>query len=71
MRIIKHGDLKSAKEKINKTRRFECLVCGAIFECDSNEYRYVGGQYDEHPMATCPTCGQDVERTIVTRVTSR
>ena len=67
MKVLKEGDIGAANRKIKQTRRFECLSCGCIFECNFGEWKYVGGQYDEIPQATCPTCKQPVERVVPTR----
>lgn len=67
MKIIKHGDLHQAAKKLNPYTRFECLICGAIFECVGDEWHYEEGQYYSHPTANCPTCGQKCQRVVTTR----
>jgi len=51
MNVIKHG-----KPKIT-LKRFECEVCGCIFEADKDEYTG-HSQYNEMWfIARCPECG--------------
>lgn len=66
MKIIRQGDKDAADRKRRQIRRFECLSCGTIFECDFGEWKWKGGQYEEYEEATCPTCDQPVSRIVPT-----
>lgn len=66
MKIIKQGDPEKARQVQKRTLRFECLKCGAVFECDRDEYHY-GDEPRDGAYAKCPTCGNDTGRTITMR----
>lgn len=55
MKIIKKGTIPKT------TKRFTCLNCGCIFECDEREYKMHFDQRDgDYSEADCPTCGRRV-----------
>lgn len=56
MKIIKDGDKELAERKKKQTKRFECKMCGCIFEADKDEYADTGVQYDFYFYAECPCC---------------
>lgn len=58
MFIIKDGDKELAEKKIKETRRFECRMCGCVFEADKGEYRGEDGcDFRYYYYAKCPCCG--------------
>ena len=61
MKIIKQGKTKDElKAILNKTKRFECRICGCIFEADEGEYTHNSHQYNETVYyCKCPNCGKD------------
>lgn len=54
MKIIKQGDLNRLKE----IKRFECKVCGCVFEAENTEYRRDYSQRENCGWyaSKCPTC---------------
>ena len=61
MFIIKDGDKEIAEKKKKQTRRFECKICGCVFEADKGEYRgeeCCGFCYEYY--AKCPCCRNKV-----------
>lgn len=52
MKIIKEGNL----DKIKQTKRFECKICGCVFEADAGEYKLTFERNTEVAYAKCPTC---------------
>lgn len=61
MFIIKDGDREIAEKKKKQTRRFECRMCGCVFEADKGEYIHSGVQWDDYYYAKCPCCGDDAD----------
>lgn len=58
MKIIKDGDQNKAAKKLKQTKRFECSVCGCVFEADKGEYTPCMNQFDYSAHAECPCCKQ-------------
>jgi len=57
MKIIQKGNLK----RKDKRYRFDCRVCGCVFECEDDEVREMFGSYNETVFAhDCPTCSEIV-----------
>ena len=60
MKIIKEGDLN----RVKKIKRFECDVCGCIFEADKTEYKPTPGLAQQRGegsyRCTCPCCENEV-----------
>lgn len=57
MFIIKDGDREIAEKKKKQTRRFECRMCGCVFEADKGEYRGEDGfDFRYYYYAKCPCC---------------
>lgn len=57
MKIIKQG--KTGEELnhiLNKTKCFECKICGCIFEADVGEYTYETQHNETHYYCRCPNC---------------
>ena len=55
MNIIRQG------KKPDPVKRFECKLCGCIFEADKGEYHYVDLGYNQVAFeAYCPCCGAQV-----------
>lgn len=53
MKIIKKGD----PAKLITAKRFECCMCGCVFEADKDEYK-CSMQYNEtYFYCKCPFCG--------------
>ena len=77
MTIIKHGDMERFNKIFNQTKRFECPLCGCIFECSVDEwseivlYDYECSNQTSVPTATCPTCGKPVQNVVLTFTYSR
>lgn len=61
MNVIKGGDKELAERKIKKTKRFECEICGCIFEADKGEYKSSNCQWDFYYYAKCPCCGRNAD----------
>ena len=57
MKILKNGKPEASRPVI----RFECRVCGCLFDAERHEYStmndYRNGYYH---VARCPCCGKDV-----------
>lgn len=59
MKIIKQGKTKEElKAILNKTKRFECKMCGCIFEADEGEYIEEDCFYSFSFYCKCPNCGK-------------
>lgn len=59
MKIIKQGKSKEElKAILNRTKRFECMTCGCIFEADEDEYNKEECFYSYHFHCKCPNCGK-------------
>lgn len=70
MKIIKQGKSKEEIDRITKqVRRFECPVCGCIFEADNTEYKHEFRQIEsaEWWECKCPNCGKLTTKLIPTR----
>ena len=52
MKIIKQGDVS----RLVHIRRFDCPLCGCVFEADNNEYGEVLSMMDIYWRITCPCC---------------
>ena len=63
MNIIKNGDRELAENKKKQTRRFECKICGCIFEADKGEYLIKDYRCDVMYYAKCPCCGYNANET--------
>ena len=69
MNVIKPGDQERARRKVNQTKKFECLDCGCVFECDYGEWKY---DEEDRPgvcsvSAKCPTCHQTTYHDITNK----
>lgn len=57
MKIIKQGKTdKELSAILNKTKRFECTICGCIFEADWDEYTYKFNLNEMMYYCKCPNC---------------
>ena len=59
MKVIKQGDLS----KVDTTRRFECHVCGCVWEATPRDYLHIYDVHNEHLIGCdCPTCFKTIWR---------
>lgn len=57
MKIIKQGKTIEELEAIlKKTKRFECKICGCVFEADDGEYKWVEDHIYGAYVCDCPNC---------------
>lgn len=60
MKIIKQGKSKAEVERMIKaTKRFECDLCGCIFEADKTEYETEEDYIYMTYHCKCPNCGDN------------
>lgn len=52
MHIIKQGDLR----RLDTTRRFQCGVCGCVWDANASEYRKEYDRCNIVYACECPTC---------------
>ena len=60
MKIIRQGD----KNKILRTKKFDCNFCGCLFEADNTEYKIKSHYNEEYYYTTCPFCGRQVYKEV-------
>lgn len=67
MKIIKQGKSKADVERMIKaTKRFECELCGCIFEANKGEYKSYECEYNEIDYyCICPNCETKANEVIM------
>lgn len=56
VKIIKEGDLS----RFPMAKRFECQLCGCVFDASAAEYRIETAKNGTFYCCTCPTCKMEV-----------
>lgn len=67
MKIIRQGKSKEEFERtIKATKRFECKLCGCIFEADKGEYKSYECEYNGIDYyCICPNCETKANEVIM------
>lgn len=72
MKVIKQGKSKEElKAILSRTKRFECKICGCIFEADYDEYETEEVQIYSYHYCKCPNCGQKANEVKMREIEKR
>ncbi|OQA51446.1 MAG: hypothetical protein BWY47_00091 [Bacteroidetes bacterium ADurb.Bin302] len=58
MNILRLGNPKAKKE--DKIKRFECEICGCIWQANKNEYKEDWSKHSIPVYCKCPCCKTEV-----------